>query len=948
MKYKKTIATLVLLMFSIYLASPALAGTFILRWDYSDADGDPMTQWRWWFDAADYSGATVKNQGLTADATQVDPDTYETTVDTSGLAPDGSHILKLQVHDGTEWSLEDTITINLDTANPSIIITDPSGIWENSDIVVNVQTNDPGSGIATREYAITNDTNPPASWTALASDNENLTINTDGEYYVHVQASDTVGNSLSTYKGPFQLDKTAPSLSITNESGVWESSDITVNIQHSDGGGSGIAIAQYKITNDTSKPSSGWATLASGNENIVLNTTGEFYIHVQIIDGANNETYSYEGPFQLDKTNPTDPTINASTTAWTNGDVTFTITPGTDANSGVLKTQYRIDSGTWTDYSTMVTVSDEGTHTIEAKSIDNVNNESNVVSETINIDKTLPTGSITSHSNGDYINGTITLSGTANDILSGLQTVEISTDNGSSYNPVVGTNNWTYDFTVPGVDAENTEYQVILRVTDNAGNQFETPIISLFKNSQTPVTTWTTVGNSYHNADINLEGQTSDANTVDFVTLTYQYDGGAEQPITVLTNTTNAEPFSWSYNFVFPDGNGNYTFLAKGTDKGALEETAVQITNVIYDTAGPTVNVVGPANTVRENITVTGSATDTNQETVSLTLDGNPVALDGAGNFTVNLTLAPGENTFVFEATDGAGNTTTQNYTVTRGQPDAPTVTPISNPDSIQYDWLAVADVDGYEISTDNTNWVDLGNVLTTTVNALTPNITETRYFRSYAGTISKMYSNSVTVTASTLAIAPTIDSVNVVDYQTIEVQMGLNGNPVNTELQVQVMDGLTEVVLTPWSTDTTVQINSLEGNKNYQINVRARNIEGTETVWVDAGIYLTEPTPADLVLTDVNTGLPLEQDDGIVLLNKLNFDLAITIQAGVTYKYKLSNNPDDVIGEGDPVYSEDVTVVIPADGVWYLIIEATNATGTTRTVQQVIADTTAPSFLVH
>jgi len=188
MRFKKTIATLVLLIFLFFLATPALAGTFSLRWDYSDADGDPMTQWRWWFDAADYASGTVKNQGLTADTVQVDSDTYETIVDTTGLAPDGAHTLKLQVHDGTEWSNNDTRTINLDTTVPNITITDPTG-WKNANITINIQHSDgAGSGITSADYVITTDAlEPGAGWSALASNNEDISITNEGQWYVHVQ-----------------------------------------------------------------------------------------------------------------------------------------------------------------------------------------------------------------------------------------------------------------------------------------------------------------------------------------------------------------------------------------------------------------------------------------------------------------------------------------------------------------------------------------------------------------------------------------------------------------------------------------------------------------------------------------------------------------------------------------------------------------------------------------
>lgn len=758
MKYKKLVSIMVLILFSIYLTSPVFAGTFTLQWTYSDADGDPQAAWRWWFDSVDFSSATVKNTANNSNTS--------TTIDTTGLS-DGNHTLYVQVSDGIEWSEPDSITVNVDTTNPDITIFVPSGVWENTDITVNIQYSESGSGIST---------------------------------------------------------------------------------------------AQYKVTTDENKPVDGWIALNSDNENIVLTENGQWYIHVQVIDQVGNEGYLYKGPYQ--------------------------------------------------------------------------------------IDKTLPYGTITSHNSGDFIKGTVTIEGTANDGLSGVQKVEVSTDNGNTYNLAVGTDVWSYEFNVPELDPEDTEYKILVKVTDNAGNEFISPAISLFKNSQAPVTTWTTAGDSYHNSDITLEGQSSDANIVDNVVLSYKYNDGPETPIATITNSANDEPFAWTHTFDFSDGDGNYTFLACATDKGGLTETPMEINNVIYDGNAPVITLDGPTTTVKENITITGSATDLNQSTVTITLDGTSVALDGSGNFTENLTLSPGTNTFIFEATDGAGNVSTYEYTVERSKPEAPAVMTSINETEITYNLLAINDVDGYEISEDGTNWTDLGNVLTTSATGLTPNTMTTRYFRSYVGTVTPMYSDSVEISETTLANQPTIENIQAVDYQTVDVTLGLNSNPANTEMQVQVLDGGVPIQTSNWSNNTTITFTGLEGNKTYTIEAKARNIDNIETGWVNGGTILTPPKPAQIQLTNPEDGTDYPKEGDTILINKHEFELSVATQAGVTYRYKLSAEPNDTITAGDPVYSGATIINIPSDGYWYLIIEGTNGSGTMRTVQKLLVDTTPPELI--
>jgi len=98
-----------------------------------------------------------------------------------------------------------------------------------------------------------------------------------------------------------------------------------------------------------------------------------------------------------------------------------------------------------------------------------------LVTATASTDFTPPTSTITAPTpNATFTNGVpVTITGTAVDAGGGIVAgVEVSTDNGVTWHPAVGTNNWSYTW-IPGVQG-NT--RILSRATDDSGN-IETPSI---------------------------------------------------------------------------------------------------------------------------------------------------------------------------------------------------------------------------------------------------------------------------------------------------------------------------------------------------------------------------------------------------------------------------------------------------------------------------------------
>lgn len=158
----------------------------------------------------------------------------------------------------------------------------------------------------------------------------------------------------------------------------------------------------------------------------------------------------------IDSKKPSKPSVSLSDSdGWQNKDVIVTISGGS-ADSGISYYQYRINSGTW-QTGNMVRLTDEGVHTVEAKAVSRSGMESDIVSETVKIDKTKPTASYTLSSEDwttEPVAITLTLADSGG---SGLASVTLS--DGKIVNDFAN-----IQFTV----TQNGDYP--FTVTDNAGN----------------------------------------------------------------------------------------------------------------------------------------------------------------------------------------------------------------------------------------------------------------------------------------------------------------------------------------------------------------------------------------------------------------------------------------------------------------------------------------------
>ena len=210
--------------------------------------------------------------------------------------------------------------------------------------------------------------------------------------------------------------------------------------------------------------------------------------------GANGEpdTLLVNWPEDINSEDPVDsedPVTTASgvPTNWTNQDVSVTLS-ATDENSGVAKTEYKINNGEWVPYTNGIQVTTEGVNTVYYRSVDEAGNTEVTKSVEVMIDKTTPTlafsfnQSVITDRNHQMVPITTTVN--PNDPLSGVASVQLVSIVSNQSDNGTGDGNTTQD--IQGADFGTLDtnflvraersisgdriYTVTYKVTDNVGN----------------------------------------------------------------------------------------------------------------------------------------------------------------------------------------------------------------------------------------------------------------------------------------------------------------------------------------------------------------------------------------------------------------------------------------------------------------------------------------------
>ena len=121
--------------------------------------------------------------------------------------------------------------------------------------------------------------------------------------------------------------------------------------------GSGIHHYEYQINGGA------WTGCPVGDPTVTITAGGETTVTARVVDGAGNASgQTATAKVYIDPAPPNVPGITLSTEQWTNSMVTAAIKDNGDAHSGVARTEYSLDGGSWTAYSGVLSIADHGKH----------------------------------------------------------------------------------------------------------------------------------------------------------------------------------------------------------------------------------------------------------------------------------------------------------------------------------------------------------------------------------------------------------------------------------------------------------------------------------------------------------------------------------------------------------------------------------------------------------
>ncbi len=586
-----------------------------------------------------------ETSGVATERYRIDAGAWVTYTAPFLITAEGHHTLDYRVTDAAGLAYSNTLSVDIDLSAPVTTASEAGTLgangWYTSPVSVALSAVDTLSGVAATEYRI-----DAGAWTSYT---ETLSLSTEGTHTVEFNSTDSVGHAEVTNSLTVKMDTTAPvttaALSGTL-SGGWYTTAVSVTLTASDGT-SGVAVTQYRIDSgawqDYSAPVD---VTAEGSHTLEFNST----------DNAGNVETTQASSLDVDLSGPTTMITlagSAGSNGWYTSSVSVTLS-STDAGSGPGPISYRVDGSTWDTYSTSFTVSGEGTHTVEYNATDLVGHVESVKTTSVNIDTIAPTVSATpvgtAGSNGWYKSATtVSLSGT--DATSGIASLSYRIDGG----------NWqTY---TAAVDIPEGTHTFDARSTDHAGLVSAVQSLSLKVDSAPPMTGLSSLGlsgsNGWYKSAVNVTVTATDSAS-GVASTEYRIDGGAWQ--------------TYASGAVITVTDGTHTVEARSTDNAGWTGSTATATFKV-DTAAPALSHLGPTGTVSStSVTVhwTGSDSGSGIASYAVSVDGGAPQDLGTSNSTT-LSLTAGDHTIRVTATDAAGNSVSQEWTLTVATPAGPT-----------------------------------------------------------------------------------------------------------------------------------------------------------------------------------------------------------------------------------------------------------------------------------
>ncbi|WLR49068.1 S-layer homology domain-containing protein [Halobacillus litoralis] len=339
--------------------------------------------------------------------------TYDTSILVEG---EGSNKVEFRSidHAGNVEATQSKV-IKVDKTAPVTTAEEVPTDWSNQDVELTLSSSDELSGVSSIEYKI-ND----GEWKDYS---DPIKLDQEGSTTIEFRSSDNVGNIEEVQNETIKLDKTAPVTSVNGVPEKWANKTTEITLTSKDQW-SGVATIEYRMNEGEWTEYSGPITFQQKGENV---------IDYRSVDTAGNVEEFKSLTVKYDDHAPQTSASDVGN-QWHNSEVEVSLS-STDPLSGVAKTEYRINKGEWKEYTTPVLIDEEGSHTVDYRSIDYAGNKEEDKSITIMLDTTAPdTAMSTEKRDGDL---EVTLS--SSDVLSGVSKTEYRINQGEwkEYNSVI-------------------------------------------------------------------------------------------------------------------------------------------------------------------------------------------------------------------------------------------------------------------------------------------------------------------------------------------------------------------------------------------------------------------------------------------------------------------------------------------------------------------------------
>jgi hypothetical protein len=403
-----------------------------------------------------------------------------------------------------------------------------------------------------------------------------------------------------------------------------------------DYGLSGIDGYYYSFSNTPETPAIDPNNWLPGDKDHVTSPIlddGEWYFNIRTVDNVGNITSTVHSSLYIIDTVP----ANIAWNTPSDGEIFNTevvLSASTNEMMKNFRFKWQLDGESWDDghninmqdttYSYTFNPVEDGVYHLRAQGRDLALNWSKAQDITVTIDKTRPTGTITTPLDGEYVNGMITVSGSVDDNLTGIDKVLVRLRTYPQndfrtpwFTATVDSNgNYSYDFDTSTVS--EGIYEVAVVAFDNAGNNkwlWRRPIITIDRTS--PVVEITQPNdNSYVNGSIEVRGSVTDINPDHYYLViknslgqvvagprtVYRYDSFTDE-ILYAWDTTN-----------FDDG--EYIIYLAARDSAGNRDDSVSLDqiHVTIDNTAPLVEILNPLNSqhVGDQLEIRGSVIDDN------------------------------------------------------------------------------------------------------------------------------------------------------------------------------------------------------------------------------------------------------------------------------------------------------------------------------------------------